>query len=142
VLQEIHDEIELNRGVNPDCECHAKAKAALPDLIERLIAGDDQSVEPILAFYQRCIDTWAKHAYNDPVYESHFKAEMAARLIHECTGIESASLCHRLKTLSWEIIDDHLRHIEEQQSGLKRDTKLTADCAQEEATVCPVNGQA
>jgi hypothetical protein len=130
VLLEIRDEIESNRGANPDCECHAKAKAALPDLIERFIAGDDQSVEPILAFYQRCIDTWAKHAYNDPVYESHFKAEMAARLIQECTGIESASLCHRLKTLSWEIIDDHLRHIEEHQSGLQRNANATGQYLQ------------
>jgi hypothetical protein len=139
VLREIREDLESNPGANPDCECHAKAKAALPDLIERLIAGDDQFVEPILAFYQRCINTWAKHAYSDPVYESHFKAELAARLIQECTGIESASLCHRLKTLGCEIIDAHLKHIEEHQIGLQGETKLDGHCVQEEAALCPAN---
>lgn len=112
LINELYDEIKANPVTNSRCECHASAQAALPNLLERLAAGDDLIVESILAFYQGCINAWAKDIYNDPVYESHFKAEIAARILQKPTDFKSESLCHQLKLATCEIADAHLEHIE------------------------------
>lgn len=113
LLVELRKDLELNHGPNLKCECHDSALAALPQLIERLIGGDDQASESILAFYQGCIDSWAKDIYHDPVYESHFKAEIAARFVQQCVHFEAEKFCYQLKLISCEIVDAHLKHIEE-----------------------------
>lgn len=112
LLAEIRNEIAAE-APGFRCDCHDRAQATQPQLLERLIAGDDLAVEPILAIYQGCMDAWAKDIYKDPVYESQFKAEIAARFIQECVHLESETLCHKLKMISCEVADDHLRHIEE-----------------------------
>ncbi len=112
ILGEIRKELEADGAADFNCQCHQRARASQPQLLERFIAGDNEVVESILGFYQSCIDAWAKDIYNDPVYESHFKAEIAARFIQECVHFENATICHRLKLISCEVADAHLQHIE------------------------------
>lgn len=112
-IGEIRKGLESEKDTDFTCICHNRAQESQPQLLERFIAGDDQVVESILALYQGCIDSWAKDIYKDPVYESHFKAEIAARLIRECEHIESATLCHQLKQIACDVADAHLKHIEE-----------------------------
>ena len=113
-LKEVREILAKEHGSNLLCECHQSAQAALPDLLARLASGDELAVEPILGFYGRCINTWARDIYHDAVHESHFKAEIGARFIIECGKLESASLCYRLKLITQDIVETHFRHIEEQ----------------------------
>ena len=128
LLAEIRNEIAAE-APGSGCDCHNRAQASQPRLLERLIAGDDLAVEPILSIYQRCIDAWAKDIYKDPVYESQFKAEIAARFIQECVHLESETLCHRLKVISCEVADDHLRHIEEHHLSQQAARPCIPECA-------------
>jgi len=115
LLGEIRKEMEAGKYPSARCDCYQSAKASQPELIRRLNAGDALASESILAFYQGCINDWAKDIYDDPVYESHFKAEIAAMFIQKCSILDSDSLCHQLKAFSTEIADSHLKHIEEYQ---------------------------
>jgi hypothetical protein len=115
VLLEIRKDLDEHHGVDLVCNCHENAKSALPDLLVKLASGDEFAVEPILSFYQPCIDLWAKDIYDDPVYESQFKAELAVRFIQTARKLESQSLCRELKLASLDIVDAQLKHIEEHQ---------------------------
>ena len=119
ILCEIRKEMVAEKFSNSSCHCYEKAKSSHQKLINQLNAGDIQAAESILSFYQPCINTWAKDIYNDPVYESHFKAEIAATLIKNCADLNSVSLCHTLKIVSADIADGHLKHIEERHLGLQ-----------------------
>jgi hypothetical protein len=119
ILSEIRKEQEAEKFTNCNCDCYNRAKASHPKLINQLNAGDTQAAETILAFYQKCINAWAKDIYHDPVYESHFKAEIGAMFIKKCAELNSESLCHQLKLVATDIADAHLKHIEEHQVGLK-----------------------
>jgi hypothetical protein len=128
-LIKIRQEIEHMHGPSFSCSCLQKAKDAHPDLITRLNAGDELVVESILGFYQSCIERWANDVYHDPMYESYFKAELAARLVRDAAMLRSDTLCRHISLAACDTIIDHHNHIEEFHLAQMNEQAVTVNAA-------------